>query len=242
VAFCSTIPNSAWTTAKLNLLALARQQQVEQRRDAMLRGEAVNHTENRAVLHTVLRLPKEESFMLNGQNIAADVHAVLTQMREFANAVREGRWLGYTGKIRTIVNIGIGGSDLGPQMACIALAPWSQKNLSLHFVSNVDGRHVADALANADPETTLFVVASKTFTTMETLTNAKTAREWMLAHGCLTDQIRQHFVALSTNVKAAEAFGIAAENVFPFWNWAGALFDVERDRFVDCAVHWPGSF
>jgi glucose-6-phosphate isomerase len=215
------------TTAKLNLLALARQQQVEQRRDAMLRGEAVNHTENRAVLHTVLRLPKEESFMLNGQNIAADVHAVLTQMREFANAVREGRWLGYTGKpIRTIVNIGIGGSDLGPQMACIALAPWSQKNLSLHFVSNVDGRHVADALANAEPETTLFVVASKTFTTMETLTNAKTAREWMLAHGCPTDQIRQHFVALSTNVKAAEAFGIAAENVFPFWNWAGGRYSM----------------
>ena len=215
------------TTAKLNLLALARQQQVEQRRDAMLRGEAVNHTENRAVLHTVLRLPKEESFMLNGQNIAADVHAVLTQMREFANAVRDGRWLGYTGKpIRTIVNIGIGGSDLGPQMACIALAPWSQKNLSLHFVSNVDGRHVADALANAEPETTLFVVASKTFTTMETLTNAKTAREWMLAHGCPTDQIRQHFVALSTNVKAAEAFGIAAENVFPFWNWAGGRYSM----------------
>ncbi|MFZ6727145.1 glucose-6-phosphate isomerase [Undibacterium sp. MH2W] len=215
------------TTAKLNLLALARQQNVEERRDAMLRGEAINHTENRAVLHTVLRLPRGEAFELDGVNIAADVHQVLAQMRTFSDAVREGRWLGYTGKaIRTIVNIGIGGSDLGPQMACIALAPWSQKNLSLHFVSNVDGRHVADALANADPETTLFVVASKTFSTMETLTNARTAREWMLAHGCPVDQIRQHFVALSTNVKAAADFGIAPENVFPFWNWAGGRYSM----------------
>ena len=215
------------TTAKLNLLALARQQDVEARRDAMLRGEAINLTENRAVLHTVLRLPKGESFYLHGDNIAADVHKVLAQMRSFSDAVREGRWLGYSGKaIRTIVNIGIGGSDLGPQMACIALAPWSQKNLSLHFVSNVDGRHVADALANADPEPTLFVVASKTFSTMETLTNARTAREWMLAHGCPAEQIRQHFVALSTNVKAAADFGIAEANVFPFWNWAGGRYSM----------------
>ncbi|WMW81971.1 glucose-6-phosphate isomerase [Undibacterium cyanobacteriorum] len=215
------------TTAKLNLLALARQQDVEGRRDAMLKGEAINNTENRAVLHTVLRLPKGERFMLNGENIAADVHSVLAQMRSFSDAVREGRWLGYTGKpIRTIVNIGIGGSDLGPQMACIALAPWSQKNLSLHFVSNVDGRHVADALEGADPETTLIVVASKTFTTMETLTNARTAREWMLNHGCPENQIRQHFVALSTNVKEAKEFGIAEENVFPFWNWAGGRYSM----------------
>ncbi|MBY0574749.1 MAG: glucose-6-phosphate isomerase [Undibacterium sp.] len=215
------------TTAKLNLLALARQQEVEARRDAMLRGEAINNTENRAVLHTVLRLPKGEKFMLGGENIAADVHAVLAQMRSFSDAVREGRWLGYSGKaIRTIINIGIGGSDLGPQMACIALAPWSQKNLSLHFVSNVDGRHVADALENADPETTLIVVASKTFATMETLTNARTARDWMLSHGCPEDQIRQHFVALSTNVTAAAAFGIAPENVFPFWNWAGGRYSM----------------
>ena len=215
------------TTAKLNLLALARQQEVESHRDAMLRGEAINNTENRAVLHTVLRLPKGESFYLNGENIAADVHQVLAQMRSFSDAVREGRWLGYTGKpISTVINIGIGGSDLGPQMACIALAPWSKNNLSLHFVSNVDGRHVADALKNANPETTLFVVASKTFTTMETLTNARTAREWMLAHGCPAEQIRQHFVALSTNVKAAADFGIASENVFPFWNWAGGRYSM----------------
>ena len=215
------------TTAKLNLLALARQQEVESRRDAMLRGEAINNTENRAVLHTVLRLPKGEAFNLDGENIASDVHKVLAQMRSFSDAVREGRWLGYTGKaIRTIVNIGIGGSDLGPQMACIALAPWSQKNLSLHFVSNVDGRHVADALANADPETTLFVVASKTFVTMETLTNARTARDWMLSHGCPEDQIKQHFVALSTNIEAAAEFGVAPENVFPFWNWAGGRYSM----------------
>jgi glucose-6-phosphate isomerase len=215
------------TTAKLNLLALARQQKVEERRDAMFAGEAINHTENRAVLHTVLRLPKGEKFIHKGENIAASVHQVLQQMRTFSDAVREGRWLGYSGKpIRTIVNIGIGGSDLGPQMACIALAPWSQKNLLLHFVSNVDGRHLTDALKNAEPETTLFVVASKTFSTMETLTNAKTAREWMLSHGCPDDQIRQHFVALSTNVEAAAKFGIAPENVFPFWNWAGGRYSV----------------
>ena len=215
------------TTAKLNLLALARQQDVEGRRDAMLRGDPINSTENRAVLHTVLRLPKGEKFILNGENIAADVHSVLAHMRRFSDAVREEKWLGYTGKpIRTIVNIGIGGSDLGPQMACIALAPWSHKNLSLHFVSNVDGRHVAAALSNSDPETTLFVVASKTFTTMETLTNAKTAKKWMLAHGCPEDQIKQHFVALSTNVKGAVEFGIDAENVFPFWNWAGGRYSM----------------
>ncbi|PRC94492.1 glucose-6-phosphate isomerase [Solimicrobium silvestre] len=215
------------TTAKLNLLALARQQKVEARRDAMFAGEAINHTENRAVLHTVLRLPKGEAFHHQGENIAASVHAVLQQMRTFSDAVREGRWLGFSGKpIRTIVNIGIGGSDLGPQMACIALAPWSQKNLLLHFVSNVDGRHLTDALKNAEPETTLFVVASKTFSTMETLTNAQTAREWMLAHGCPSEQIRQHFVALSTNVEAASKFGIAPDNVFPFWNWAGGRYSV----------------
>lgn len=215
------------TTAKLNLLALARQQKVPEQRDAMFAGEAINHTENRAVLHTVLRLPKGEVFIHNGEDIAATVHQVLQQMRTFSDSVREGRWLGYTGKpIRTIVNIGIGGSDLGPQMACIALAPWSQKNLLLHFVSNVDGRHLTDALKNAEPDTTLFVVASKTFSTMETLTNAQTAREWMLSHGCPADQIRQHFVALSTNVEAASKFGIDPENVFPFWNWAGGRYSV----------------
>ena len=215
------------TTAKLNLLALARQQKVEARRDAMFAGEAINHTENRAVLHTVLRLPKGEAFHHQGENIASSVHQVLEQIRAFSEAVREGHWLGFTGKpIRTIVNIGIGGSDLGPQMACIALSPWSQKNLFLHFVSNVDGRHLTDALKNADPETTLFVVASKTFGTMETLTNAKTARDWMLSHNCPGEQIRQHFVAVSTNVEAASNFGIAPENVFPFWNWAGGRYSV----------------
>ena len=215
------------TTAKLNLFALARQQKVESRRDAMFAGEAINHTENRAVLHTVLRLPKGEQFFHQGENIAAQVHQVREKMREFSDNVREGRWLGYSGKaIRTIVNIGIGGSDLGPQMACIALAPWSKKDLMLHFVSNVDGRHVSDALKNADPETTLFVIASKTFVTMETRTNAETARAWMLQHGCPENQIRQHFVALSTNVEAAQEFGIAEENIFPFWNWAGGRYSM----------------
>ncbi len=214
-------------TTLSTLLTLARQQKVEQRRAAMFAGEAINHTENRAVLHTVLRLPRDDAFQYQGENIAANVHQVLQQIRTFSDAVRSGRWLGNTGKaIRTIVNIGIGGSDLGPQMVCIALAPWAQKNLQLHFVSNVDGRHLTDALENADPETTLFVVASKTFSTMETLTNAKTARAWMLHAGCPAAQIRQHFVALSTNVEAATGFGIAPENVFPFWNWAGGRYSV----------------
>ncbi|MFD2270809.1 glucose-6-phosphate isomerase [Undibacterium arcticum] len=165
--------------------------------------------------------------MLDGADIAADVHAVLARMRSFSDAVRDGRWVGHTGKaIRTIVNIGIGGSDLGPQMACSALAPWAQPGLTLHFVSNVDGRHLADTLQQADPETTLFVVASKTFTTMETLTNAGTARAWMLGRGCPQASICQHFVALSTNVDAAQQFGIAPENVFPFWNWAGGRYSL----------------
>lgn len=214
-------------TVMQDLFALAREQKVEALRDAMLQGEPINLTEQRAVLHTALRLPKGASCLLDGVNVVDEVQAVLQRMRNFSDAVRSGAWLGYSGKpIRTVINIGIGGSDLGPQMACIALAPWAQKNLKLHFVSNVDGRHIADTLAEADPETTLFIVASKTFTTLETLTNAKTARAWMLACGCPQAQIGQHFVALSTNVAAAEEFGIAADNVFPFWNWAGGRYSM----------------
>ena len=210
-----------------NLFALAREQQLEGKRDAMLRGDAINNTEQRAVLHTALRLPKNEKLFLDGADIVADVHTVLAQMRRFSDAVRGGRWVGYTGKpIRTVVNIGIGGSDLGPQMACIALAPWAQKDLAVRFVSNVDGRHLADTVAGLDADTTLFIVASKTFTTLETLTNAQTARDWMLDAGCPSNQIKQHFVALSTNVEAATTFGIAADNVFPFWNWAGGRYSM----------------
>jgi glucose-6-phosphate isomerase len=210
-----------------NLFALAREQQLEAKRGAMLRGDAINNTEQRAVLHTALRLPKNEQLFVDGADIVADVHTVLAQMRRFSDAVRGGGWLGYTGKpIRTIVNIGIGGSDLGPQMACIALAPWAQKDLAVRFVSNVDGRHLADTVAGLDADTTSFIVASKTFTTLETLTNAQTARDWMLDAGCPSNQIKQHFVALSTNVAAATAFGIAADNVFPFWNWAGGRYSM----------------
>ena len=209
------------------LLALASQQKVESWRDAMFAGEAINHTEDRAVLHTALRLPRGTKLDYQGEDIAADVHQVLDRVRAFSDSVRDGSWLGYTGKpIRTIVNIGIGGSDLGPLMVCMALSPWAKKGLDLQFVSNVDGRHLTDAIKNADAETTLFVVASKTFGTMETLMNAKTARKWMLDQGCPTEQIRQHFVAVSTNVEAAGQFGIAPENVFPFWNWAGGRYSV----------------
>ena len=214
-------------TVRLNLLALACQQNVETWRDAMFAGEAINHTEDRAVLHTALRLPKGQTLTYQGEDINVAIQQVLDRIRAFSDRVRDGSWLGYTGKpIRTIVNIGIGGSDLGPLMVCMALSPWAQKGMELHFVSNVDGRHLTDALKNANPETTLFVVASKTFGTMETLMNAKTARQWMLDQGCPTAQICQHFVAVSTNVEAASQFGIAPENVFPFWNWAGGRYSV----------------
>ena len=215
------------STDKLSLLALARYQQLEQKRDAMFAGEHINHTEDRAVLHTALRLPRGTTFMYQGQDIAAQVHAVLDQVRTFSDKVRSGEWRGFSGKpIKTIINIGIGGSDLGPLMVCMALSPFAQKDLTVQFVSNVDGRHLADTLQQANPETTLFIVASKTFTTLETLTNANTARAWMINNGCPDAQIGQHFVALSTNVEAAEKFGIAASNVFPFWNWAGGRYSV----------------
>ena len=189
----------------------------------MLRGEAINNTENRAVLHTVLRLPKGEAFNLNGENIAADVHKVLAQMRSFSDAVREGRWLGYTGKaIRTIVNIGIGGSDLGPQMAVLALSEFAIKGKRFHFVSNVDGQELASVLAQVKPQNTLFLIASKTFTTLETMTNAHSARGWFEANG--GQDIARHFAALTSNVAAADAFGITT--TFGFWDWVGGRYSL----------------
>lgn len=213
--------------ALADLFALARERDVEGQRDAMFRGDAINHTEQRAALHTALRLPKTASLVVEGEEVVAEVHRVIAQMRRFSDEVRAGRWLGYSGKpIRSIINIGIGGSDLGPQMVCIALAPWAQQDLAVHFVSNIDGRHLADVLQKVDVETTMFVVASKTFTTLETITNAKTARAWAISHGCPEAQIRQHFVALSTNIPAAVAFGVAEENIFPFANWVGGRFSL----------------
>ncbi|MGZ3182431.1 MAG: glucose-6-phosphate isomerase [Telluria sp.] len=208
------------------LMQLARERGVEQRRDAMFAGQRINTTENRAVLHTALRAPRDQALVVDGQNVTADVHAVLERMRVFSDAVRSGQWLGHTGKpITDIVNIGIGGSDLGPKMVCLALRQYAHPRLRMHFVSNVDGHDMDAALGKVDPETTLFIVASKTFTTAETMMNAQTARRWFLQHAP-EEALAKHFVAVSTNREAIVKFGIDPANMFPFWDWVGGRYSV----------------
>jgi glucose-6-phosphate isomerase len=213
------------TTLSL-LLDLARERGVETRRTAMFAGEKINLSEQRAVLHTALRAPRGQALVVDGQDIDADVHAVLDQVKQFTDRVRGGTWLGFTGKpIKDIVNIGIGGSDLGPKMACLALRSYAHPNLALHFVSNVDGHDIDATLEKLDPATTLFIIASKTFVTAETMLNAHTARNWFLAQGKQEDLAR-HFVAVSTNLEAIRAFGIDPANMFPFWDWVGGRYSV----------------
>ncbi|MEX5746761.1 glucose-6-phosphate isomerase [Massilia sp. X63] len=208
------------------LAALARERGVEQRRDAMFAGERINNTENRAVLHTALRAPRGSTLVVDGQDVNADVHAVLDRVRSFSDAVRSGEWLGHTGKpITDIVNIGIGGSDLGPKMVVLALRHYTHPRLRMHFVSNVDGHDMDAALSQVDPETTLFIVASKTFTTAETMMNAQTARAWFLERAP-EEALAKHFVAVSTNLEAIKAFGIDPANMFPFWDWVGGRYSV----------------
>jgi glucose-6-phosphate isomerase len=208
------------------LAALARERGVEARRDAMFAGEKINNTEQRAVLHTALRAPRGTRLVVDGQDVIADVHAVLGRVRVFTDAVRSGEWLGHTGKpITDIVNIGIGGSDLGPKMACLALRQFAHPRLTLHFVSNVDGHDLDAALERVDPETTLFIVASKTFTTAETMMNAHSARSWFVARAPEAS-LPRHFVAVSTNTEAVRAFGIDPANMFPFWDWVGGRYSV----------------
>jgi len=208
------------------LAALARARGVEARRDAMFAGEKINNTEHRAVLHTALRAPRDAALTVDGQDVSADVHAVLARIKTFSEAVRSGDWLGHTGKpITDIVNIGIGGSDLGPKMVCLALRQYSHPRLTLHFVSNVDGHDMDAALEKVDPETTLFIIASKTFTTAETMMNAQTARKWFLTHAS-EEALAKHFVAVSTNVEAIKTFGIDPANMFPFWDWVGGRYSV----------------
>jgi glucose-6-phosphate isomerase len=208
------------------LVDLARERGLEARRDAMFAGEKINRTEQRAVLHTALRAPRGTPLTVDGQDVNADVHAVLDRIKSFTDRVRNGSWLGYTGKpIKSIVNIGIGGSDLGPKMACLALRAYSNPGLEMHFVSNVDGHDMEAALEKVDPETTLFIIASKTFVTAETMLNANTARAWFLAAGQPSDLAR-HFVAVSTNTEAIKAFGIDPDNMFPFWDWVGGRYSV----------------
>lgn len=215
----------------LELLAqLARERGVERLRDAMFAGEKINLTENRAVLHTALRAPRNKPFTLDGQDVTGDVHAVLDHIRTFSDSVRNGSWKGYTGKeITDVVNIGIGGSDLGPKMVCLALRQFAHPRLTMHFVSNVDGHDMDAALSRVNPETTLFIIASKTFTTAETMMNANTARAWFLQNApaqSAEQALAKHFVAVSTNVEAIKTFGIDPANMFPFWDWVGGRYSV----------------
>ena len=210
------------------LFALARRADVEGLRDAMWAGEHINVTEDRAVLHIALRAPKGVVFTDEGHDVVPDVHEVLDRMASFSNRVRSGEWVGHTGKrIRTVINIGIGGSDLGPRMAHEALLPYAQENIDVRFVSNVDGTEFFELTHDLDPAETLFVIASKTFTTLETMTNAQSAREWALA--VLGDEtaIAKHFVAVSTNAAEVEKFGIDTDNMFGFWDWVGGRYSYD---------------
>jgi glucose-6-phosphate isomerase len=205
---------------------LARERGVEGLRDAMFAGAKINTTENRAVLHTALRAPRTRQITIDGQDISADVHDVLARVKTFSDAVRSGAWTGHTGKpITDIVNIGIGGSDLGPKMVCLALRQYAHPRLTMHFVSNVDGHDMDAALSRVNAETTLFIIASKTFTTAETMMNAQTARNWFLQHAP-EDGLAKHFAAVSTNVEAIKTFGIDPANMFPFWDWVGGRYSV----------------
>jgi len=210
------------------LLALAEECGVRAKIDAMFRGEKINLTENRAVLHVALRAPRGEKILVDGKDVVPEVHAVLDAMSDFARRIRDGSWKGHTGKrIRNVINIGIGGSDLGPVMAYEALRHYSERDLTCRFVSNVDGTDFAEATRDLDPAETLFIVSSKTFTTLETMTNAHTAREWSL--NALRDQssVAKHFVAVSTNAEAVAKFGIDTHNMFGFWDWVGGRYSMD---------------
>jgi glucose-6-phosphate isomerase len=211
------------------LLRLAEATGLPERRDAMFRGERINATEDRPVLHTALRLPRSASLVVEGMDVVPEVHAVLDRMADFSDRVRSGSWVGHTGRpIRNVVNVGIGGSDLGPAMAYEALKHYSRRDLTVRFVSNIDGTDLVEALRDLDPHETLFVVASKTFTTLETLTNAHSARRWLLdAVGGDEAAIAKHFVAVSTNAEKVSGFGISTDNMFEFWDWVGGRYSYD---------------
>lgn len=208
------------------LFELANKADLRTWMDRMRRGERINVSEDRSVLHTALRLPAGETLSLDGRDVAADVHQVLARLKDFSEQVRDGRWLGFAGqRIRNVVNLGIGGSDLGPLVAADALAAYAHPELKVHFVSNVDGQHLARTLRELDPASTLFIIASKSFTTPETLLNAQAARAWFLQAGAEED-IARHFVAVSTNEPAVRAFGIDPQHMFGFWDWVGGRYSV----------------
>ncbi|SEK21408.1 glucose-6-phosphate isomerase [Parapedobacter koreensis] len=213
-------------TTKALLLQLARECKLEAAIEAMFSGTPINETESRAVLHTALRNQSNTPILVEGKDVMPDVQAVLAKMKSFSDRIINGTWKGYTGKpIADVVNIGIGGSDLGPVMVTEALKPY-KNHLNIHFVSNVDGTHIAETLKQLNPETTLFLIASKTFTTQETMANAHTARQWFLAGGASESDIAKHFAALSTNTSAVAAFGIDTENMFEFWDWVGGRYSL----------------
>jgi glucose-6-phosphate isomerase len=210
------------------LLQLAEESGLRPRIDAMFRGEKINVTEKRAVLHVALRAPKQHSIIVDGEDIVPQVHAVLAKMADFSNRVRSGEWTGYTGKpIHNVINIGIGGSDLGPVMAYEALRHYSRRDLVFRFVSNIDGTDFAEATRDLDAEETLFIVSSKTFTTLETMTNARTARDWALKTLKQPAAVAKHFVAVSTNAEEVTKFGIDTANMFEFWDWVGGRYSMD---------------
>jgi glucose-6-phosphate isomerase len=211
------------------LVQLAKERDVEHKRDAMFRGEKINVTEKRAVLHVALRAPKGTSIVVDGENVVPQVHTVLDRMADFSNRIRSGDWKGYTGKpIHNVINIGIGGSDLGPVMAYEALKHYSDRSITFRFVSNVDGTDFAEATRDLDPAETLFIISSKTFTTLETMTNAHTARQWSVS-GLRNDEksVARHFVAVSTNAAEVAKFGIDTANMFGFWDWVGGRYSMD---------------
>jgi glucose-6-phosphate isomerase len=211
------------------LLQLAEESGLRARIDAMFHGEKINITEKRAVLHVALRAPRGSSIVVDGKNVVPEVHAVLDRMADFSNRVRSGEWKGHTGKrIRNVINVGIGGSDLGPVMAYEALKHYSDRNMTFRFVSNIDGTDFAEAVRDLDPSETLFIISSKTFTTLETMTNAHTAREWSLAGlGGDEKSVAKHFVAVSTNAAEVAKFGIDTANMFEFWDWVGGRYSMD---------------
>lgn len=210
-----------------SLFQLAGQQKVEEKRDQMFSGEKINQTEGRPVLHVALRNKFDNAIVVNNKNVMEDIQAVLRKMAVLSNKIRAGEWLGHTGKpIKNIVNIGIGGSDLGPVMATEALKSYGDENIVVRFVSNVDGSHFLEATTDLDPAETMFIIASKTFTTDETITNAKTARKWLVEGLKSEESVGQHFVALSTNHQKVIEFGIKPENMFEFWDWAGGRYSL----------------
>jgi glucose-6-phosphate isomerase len=210
------------------LIQLAQERGVTERRDAMLRGDKINETERRAVLHVALRAPRNQRIEVDGKDVVVEVHEVLDRMAHFSRQVRSGEWKGHTGKrIRTVINIGIGGSYLGPEMAYLALRPFSERSMSFRFISNVDGANFTEATSGLDPAETLFIVSSKTFTTLETMTNAATARKWIVDKLGSESAVARHFAAVSSDIPLVQKFGIDPANTFGFWDWVGGRYSMD---------------